>query len=190
MARIRRFVHRFLSLLCASNADADLARQIGAHLQLLRAIAASVDPTLRVHELLPLEKAGMTMWLEMVFLFRLFVVMSSLALFLSLTGIYSVMSFTVSRRTREIGIRVALGADSRRIVATIFSRAFGQVVLGIISGGGLVFALTRIISGLSAKEAAIVGAYMLLMMGVCTLACIVPTRRALRIEPIEALREQ
>ena len=90
-----------------------------------------------------------------------------MALLLSLAGIYAVMSFTVSRRTREIGIRVALGSDRRRIVGAIFRRPLAQVALGITSGGILVFVLTHLITGLSAKEAGMVAAYMALMMADC-----------------------
>ena len=128
------------------------------------------------------------MWNEFDFLFRLLVLVSSIALLLSLAGIYSVMSFTVSRRTREIGIRVALGAIPARVVAAIFARPLTQVALGVAAGGGLVFVLTRVVTGLSPKEVAIVVAYMALMMGVCLLACVVPTQRALRIQPTKALR--
>ena len=156
----------------------------------LRRIAAAVDPTLQLHELLPLDEVGATMWLEMDFLFWLLLLVSAIALLLSLAGVFSVMAFTVSRRTREIGIRVALGADRRRIVAAIFSRPVAQVGLGIIAGGGLVAALVRVVIGaLTTREVGLVVAYAALMMGVCMLACIVPARRALRVEPTEALRE-
>ena len=156
----------------------------------LHALAAGVDPTLRLYDLLPLDKVGSSLWLEFGYLYRVLVVASSMALLLSLAGIYAVMSFTVSRRTREIGIRVALGSDRRRIVAAIFRRPLAQVALGISCGGMLVFVLTHLITGLSAKEAGMVAAYMALMMAVCMLACIVPTRRALAIEPSEALRNE
>ena len=156
-----------------------------------RAIAAAVDPTLRLHEILPLNELGQTMWLEMDFLSRLLAGVSSIALILSLAGIYSFMSFTVSRRTREIGIRIALGSDKRRIFAAIFRRPLLQVGTGVLVGGVLVAALsTAVLLGLSVGEAALIAAYATLMMGVCMLACIVPTRRALRVEPTEALRAE
>ena len=142
----------------------------------------------RLRELLPLDAVGAPLWLEFNFLWRILVFVSAIALLLSLAGIYSVMAFTVSRRTREIGIRIALGADARGIVVAIFSRALAQVGLGVIAGGVLVFGLTQALTGLSVREVAIVIAYMMLMMGVCVLACIVPTRRALAVDPTEALR--
>ena len=154
----------------------------------LRTIATTVDPTMRLRELLPLDAVGSSLWLEFNFLWRILAFVSAIALLLSLAGIYAVMAFTVSRRTREIGIRIALGANRRSIVAAIFSRALTQVGLGVIAGGVLVFGLTQALTGLSAREVAIVIAYMMVMMGVCVLACIVPTRRALAVEPTEALR--
>ena len=65
-----------------------------------------------------------------------------------------------------------------------------QMSLGIACGGLLVFTMTDLITGLSVREAGIGAAYLVLMMGVCMLACIVPTRRALNIEPSEALRTE
>ncbi|HSG40890.1 MAG TPA: FtsX-like permease family protein, partial [Thermoanaerobaculia bacterium] len=156
----------------------------------LRGIAMAVDPTLRLYGIQPLDEVASIALKTIGFWFRVVVLASSIALLLSLAGIYSVMSFTVARRTREIGIRSALGADPRRIVAAIFSRAFAQFGLGVVVGGGLVLALIHLASGggLSAKGAGLFMAYMALMLGVCTLACIVPTRRALRIQPTEAMR--
>ena len=154
----------------------------------LRTLATAVDPTLWLHDIMPLNRVGTAMWMEMAFLFRVLTVVSALALLLSLAGIYSVMAFTVSRRTREIGVRVALGATRRRVVSTIFARPLTQVASGLVGGTGLVFVLTQAVMGLSGKEVVLVTAYMVLMMAVCLLACVVPTRRALRVEPTTALR--
>jgi hypothetical protein len=68
---------------------------------------------------------------------RLLAVVSAVAMLLSMAGIYAVMSFTVARRTREIGIRVALGASRRRVVAAVFARPLAQVGLGVVAGGVL-----------------------------------------------------
>ena len=156
----------------------------------LRAAAAAADPALRVYDVMRLDRVGAGMWNEMDFLWRLMAGVSILALILSLAGIYSIMAFTVSRRTREIGIRIALGADARRIVGGILAHALRQVGGGVVAGGVLVGLLTWIIAGLSLIEVAAVGGYVLLMLGVCLLACIVPTRRALHVQPTEALRAE
>lgn len=154
----------------------------------VRAHAAAVDPALQLHDLRRMGQASATLWMEMDFLWRLLGLISSIALLLSLAGIYSVTSFTVSRRTREIGIRVALGADARRIVSVIFARAVAQVALGVAAGGVLVFVQTKLIIGLTPTQIAVIAAYMTGMIAVCLLACVGPTRRALRVEPTEALR--
>ena len=154
----------------------------------LRGIAAAADPGLRLYDVMPLDRVGAQMWNEMDFLWRLMAGVSVLALILSLAGIYSIMSFTVSRRTREIGIRIALGADASRIITSIFSHAFWQLGAGVAAGAALVGLLTWSVAGLSARESAFVGGYALVMLAVCLLACIVPTRRALRVQPTEALR--
>jgi predicted permease len=157
----------------------------------LRTVAATVDPALRLHDIRRLDRISESMWRESEFLYRLLTGVSTVALLLSLTGIYSVMSFTVSRRTREIGVRVALGSDRRRIVVAIFRRPLVQVLAGIGVGAVLVSLVARGLTGsLSAGEIFLVALYSTLMLAVCMLACIVPTRRALGIEPNDALRAE
>ncbi|MGH7529842.1 MAG: ABC transporter permease [Gemmatimonadales bacterium] len=156
----------------------------------VRAVAAAVDPTLRLYAVMPLNEVINSELQFYGFWFRLTLLVSAIALLLSLAGIYAVMSFTVARRTREIGIRVALGADPRRILASIFRRPLIQVALGVVAGSVLVAALVFGMYGgaLSARQVGAVAAYAALMMGVCMLACVVPTRRALRVQPTDALR--
>ncbi len=110
----------------------------------------------------------------------------AIVLLLSATGIHALMAFTVARRTREIGIRAALGARPRRVMAGIFSRAFLQIGLGVLAGSGL-----AAVWGLdSAREAGILLATIGVMLTVGLLSCAVPLRRALRIQPTEALRAE
>lgn len=156
----------------------------------LRAIASEVDPALQIHELMPLDEAGASLWIESLYLSRVLALLSVMALLLSLTAIYSVVSFTVSRRTPEIGVRVALGADRRRLIGTILRRPLAQVGLGNVVGGVLVAVMfTGLFEGTpTAVETGSIAAYAILMMGVCLLACVVPVRRALRVEPASALR--
>ena len=156
----------------------------------LRAVAASIDPTLRLYDVEPLARAKDSALEGMSFWFRLFAGVSLVALVLSLAGIYSVMSFTVAKRTREIGIRVALGAGPRRVWLAIFRRPLIQVGLGVIAGGALLALMSSGFMGsvLTLEAVARIAAYSVFMMAVCLLACVVPTRRALRVEPTEALR--
>ncbi len=157
----------------------------------LRAVAAAVDPTLRLHDVMPLNNVGADMSNEFDFLWRLLAMMSSLAIVLSLAGIYAAVSFAVSRRRREIGVRVALGSRPLGIVSAILRRPLMQVGGGIGAGTGMVLALAHVFSpsGLSLLGAILVAVYAAFMMGFCMLACIVPTARALRIQPVEALRD-
>src|SRR4029079_13013761 len=112
------------------------------------------------------------------------------------------LSFTVARRTREIGVRVALGASRRRVVTDIFRRPLTQVAIGVVIGGLFVGWVSWALSGwhpdqsmgqsvpvgLSIGQIASLVGYVAFMFAVCMLACIVPTRRALGVEPTEALR--
>ncbi|HUQ80270.1 MAG TPA: FtsX-like permease family protein, partial [Gemmatimonadaceae bacterium] len=157
----------------------------------LRAIATAIDPTLRLYDVTTLSDVTASELEFLSFWFRMLLGVAVIALFLSLAGIYAVMSFTVSRRTREIGVRIALGANRRRVVSAIFRRPLAQVAMGVVAGAALVTVLAGAATGdLSAREGLIVVAYALLMMAVCLGACAVPTRRAFRIEPTEALKSE
>jgi putative ABC transport system permease protein len=160
----------------------------------LQRLAAAVDPTLRLHDILPLDEVDAAELAFYDFWLRLTGLLTAVALILSWAGIYAVMSFTVSRRTREIGIRVALGGRARHVVLSIFRRPLAQVTLGVVLGTVVLLALRVGLSdpGLepSAREVAVFVGYAAVMLGVCLLACVVPTRRALAVEPTEALRAE
>ena len=163
-----------------------VGREAGAFAPRLQGLAAEVDPTLRLYDVLPLDQIQRDLMLTYGFWFRVALLASGVILLLSAAGIHAIMSFTVARRTREIGIRIALGADRRRIVTGVFSRALRQVALGIVIGLGLLVVMTGGIR--SARVAGLLAAGMGLVTGASLLACVVPTRRALRVEPTEALR--
>ena len=164
----------------------------------VRTIAATLDPTLRLSEFQRVDQVTSPLLWILGMWIRTSLVMTAVALLLSLAGIYAVLSFTVARRTREIGVRVALGANQRRIITAIFRRPLTQVGLGIAAGATLIaagaLALSRTTqfasapSGLSVGQVVLLVAYAAFMLGVCLLACVVPTRRALRVEPIVAMR--
>ena len=97
-------------------------------------VAAAADPTLRLYDIMPLSEMRKADGMAFAFFLRVLANVSAVARLLSTAGVYSLMSFTLSRRTREIGIRVALGAAPRRIITTLFSRAFAQIGLGILAG--------------------------------------------------------
>jgi predicted permease len=155
----------------------------------LRVTAATIDPTLRITEITPLDEVQASNIESTVFIFRALLGVTAVALLLSLAGIYSVMAFTVARRTREIGVRVALGSSKRQIVATIFARPLKQVAFGIVIGMAIVTTLVKLVlESITVMEAGAIAGYATLMLAICLLACVVPTRRALGIQPTEALR--
>lgn len=155
----------------------------------VRVVAADVDAALHIERMTPLDDVNAAEFQNIMLWFWLLVVASALTMLLSLAGIYSVMSFTVSRRTREIGIRVALGSDPRRVTLAVLARPLRQVAIGVLVGGLLVGLLVfSILGALTWLEYALVIGYALLMLLVCLLAGLVPVRRALRIQPTEALR--
>src|SRR5690606_16459727 len=153
----------------------------------LRAISASVDPAMRLWDLASLEELAERAALPSRSATLLVSMMAIAALTLCLAGVYALMSFIVSRRIREIGIRTALGAGPRRIVSSIFSRALIQLGLGLAAG-----VLVSIVLGggwsASLESGSLVAvARMMGIMGL--LACALPTWRALRVQPTEAFRE-
>jgi predicted permease len=156
----------------------------------LRGLASRVHPALRVYDAMPLDQVGADQWLESRYMSRLLAVLSGIALLLSLMAIYAVMAFTVVQRTREIGTRVALGADRRRIVSAIVRRPLAQIGFGIGAGATLVALASFSIfeNTPTGLEASMIAAYAVLMLGVCLSACVVPIRRALRLQPSQVLR--
>ena len=111
---------------------------------------------------------------------------------LSAAGIYALMSFTVARRRKEIGIRTALGADPSRILRSIFSRALLQLGAGAVLGMLGAVGLEQILEGetFQGHGAVILPAVAVLMTLVGLAAAIGPARRGLRIHPTEALRAE
>jgi ABC-type antimicrobial peptide transport system permease subunit len=157
----------------------------------VRAVALAIDPVLEVHQTMALSEPVRGDVDVYDFWITLVVVVSGIALLLSPAGIYAAMSFAVSRRTREIGIRVALGADRARLVTSIFRRPLLQVGAGVLLGTLLTMWLMATPNGgLDVRGVAAVGVYAALVCAVCMLACVVPTRRALRVEPTDALRAE
>ena len=152
----------------------------------LRTVAANVDPTIRLTDVQPLTKAGGGEAQGNWALASVAWIVGFIVLMLSATGIHALMAFTVARRTREIGIRAALGAAPGRIVRGIFSRAFLQIGAGLVIGSAIAS-----IGGLgSTREVLLLLGADAIMLVVGLAACAVPVRRALTVHPTEALRAE
>ena len=157
----------------------------------LRELAQATDPALRVIDPKPLplledpDSAGMS------FGFELMVSLTLVTLMLSLAGVYAVTAFAVARRTREIGVRVALGARPLDVLTTVFKRPIVQMALGIGIGAILGFGLANDdLSKVHLDVLSNTAVFVLSTILCCALACIVPTQRALRIQPTEALKDE
>jgi ABC-type antimicrobial peptide transport system permease subunit len=119
-------------------------------------------------------------------------IFSALALVLSAVGIFGVMSYTVSRRTQEMAIRMALGASRGEVLRLVFREALGVVLSGVALGLAGALFLSRVMSGyvygVSATDPLTFSAASLLLAAVALLASYLPARRAAKVNPITALR--
>jgi len=122
----------------------------------------------------------------------LFVTFAGLALALAIIGVYGVLSFLVSKRTREIGIRMALGAQRRDVLWLVMKEGAKFSLTGITLGLAAAFAVTRLLSselyGISPMDPFTYAGVAIVMAVVTLLASYVPTRRAMRVDPLIALR--
>ncbi len=154
--------------------------------------ARAIDPNLPVYDVKPMEQ-----WLSESLARRRFAMLSLglfalAAMILAAVGIYGVISYSVAQRAREIGIRVALGAQTRNVLKLVIGQ--GMLLAGVGVGAGLIaaFAITRVMAsllfGVGATDPLTFAAIALLLAGVALLACWIPARRAAKVDPMIALR--
>jgi predicted permease len=119
-------------------------------------------------------------------------VLGILALMLAVIGLYGVMAWSVVQRTREIGIRMALGAQAHNVLTLVLAHGMKLVLIGVVIGVPASLAVARVLSsmliGLTTNDALTIGVVTALLVGVTLLACYLPARRATRVDPLETLR--
>jgi putative ABC transport system permease protein len=122
------------------------------------------------------------------------VIFAGIALALAVIGIYGVVSYSVSRQTREIGVRIALGANRPQVLRMVVGSGMGLVVVGLLLGTGAALALTRLIGtllyGITPSDPLTYGAAVLTLASAALIACLMPALRAARIDPAVTLRNE
>jgi predicted permease len=162
----------------------------------LRSIVSAIDGGALIQNPIALNRVPNPEQRILVWSTYLIALMAGIAIVLSAACLYALMSFTVAERTREIGIRTALGAHPSSIVSEIARRAFLQLSVGVLVGGGLSAAMLWTFDDRYANSGVLrtanwpvtVGVIAVAVMVVGMLACVKPTLRAMRIRPMEALR--
>jgi putative ABC transport system permease protein len=152
----------------------------------------AVDPTQPVYQVQPLERYVAESMAARRYTLLLLGIFGTLAIVLAAVGIYGVVSYTMSLRTRELGIRVALGAARKDVMRLVLWRGLTMIAVGLFSGLVLSLSLTRFLSSLLYKvrptDVGTLTLVALILAGVALLANYLPARRASRVDPMNALR--
>jgi predicted permease len=160
----------------------------------LRKAIGNIDPNLPITRIDTLETQVNSNFNQPEMLARLTMVFGLVALLLAAVGIYGVTSYTVERRTSEVGLRMALGADRRDVLREVLKRALAQVLMGLVLGVPLALGLGRLMAAhlynVSSYNPLILGGAFGVLMVAAVLAAFAPATRAASIEPVEALRNQ
>jgi putative ABC transport system permease protein len=162
----------------------------------VRRTLGSLDPDLPAAELQSLERrlAGGLFFARSHFNTVLLVLFAGLALILAMIGTSGVLSYRVSRRTRELGVRMAFGAQRADLLRLVMAHGLTLTLAGLLLGLAGAVSLTRFLSGLlydlGALDPLTLGAVVLLLATAASVACYLPARRASRLEPLTALRAE
>jgi putative ABC transport system permease protein len=175
-----------------------VARSNGEPMQLanpVRTAVGSLNPDIPLYWVYSLREAiARPLWFIRVF-GTMFMIFGFIALFLAAIGLYAVMSFSVSRRTREVGIRMALGARGPDVVRMIFRQGAIQLGVGMIAGVALAILLGMtpvqiLLLDVNPRDPMIYSGVIGTLLATGLLACLIPARRATKVDPLTALRSQ
>jgi putative ABC transport system permease protein len=173
------------------SADKGLESQVVAA---MRAGINEVDPNVPLLEPLSLDELLDLFISEFYFYRNILGLFAGIALFLAIIGIYGVMSYFVNTRAHEIGVRVALGALPRDVAELIGGLGLKLSVIGVLIGAGLALALTRLIStflyGVKPTDPVTYAVVAVVLIAIALLACFIPARRAVKVDPMVALRHE
>ncbi len=157
-----------------------------------KAMVWKVDPLIPVTNIRPMSEVMAVSLAEQRFNTLLLAIFAAVALLLAGVGLYGVLAFLVTQRTREIGIRVALGAQARDVMRLVLRQGMTLSLAGIVAGVCVALIATRVLAGLlygvSPTDPLTFAALAFLLVLVALAACVVPARRAMKVDPIVALR--
>jgi putative ABC transport system permease protein len=170
--------------------DGDPSRLTGA----VREAVRGIDRTLPAYSITPLATVLSESVADRRFSMVLLGFFALLAIFLAAVGLYGVVAYSVSQRTREIGLRVAIGARPgdvvRMVVGGGMKLAIVGVVIGLVGAVGLAQLVETMLFGVTPSDPASYGATALILLAVAALASYVPARRAMRVDPLTALQAE
>ncbi len=172
--------------------SARAAAQPLALTQPIRDVVGSLNADIPLYWVQTLGDAiAQSLWFVRVF-GTMFVIFGVVALFLASVGLYAVMSFSVVRRTREVGIRMALGAQARNVVQMIFGQGLVQLAVGMTVGLAFAFGISQLLKVIlfqvEPRDPVIFSGVAAVLVVVGMLACLIPARRATLVDPLVALR--
>ena len=160
--------------------------------QAVRETVASVDPLVPTGTIQTMDEMMSKSVALRSFMLLLLGIFGALALILASVGLYGVIAFSVAQRTREIGVRMALGARPADVLQLVLREGLTLVAAGSVLGIGASLVLTRLLAGMvygvSLHDPLVFLAVNLLLVGISLMACCLPARRAMRVEPVVALR--
>jgi putative ABC transport system permease protein len=158
----------------------------------VRAAVQSLDQHQAFYDVRTLEERLYSSIAQQRFQMLLLALFAALALVLTAVGLYGVISYSVAQRTHEIGVRMALGAQTRDVLRLVVKQGMALTLLGVALGLGCALVLTRLMEGLlfgvSPTDPLTFAVIALLLVGVALLACWIPARRAAKVDPLVALR--
>jgi putative ABC transport system permease protein len=174
-----------------------VVRTEGAPVAVASAVKAAVrglDPDLPVDTVHSIEEIIESSTGQPRFRATILLAFASLALLLATVGVYGLMSFSVSQRTSEMGVRLALGASPRQVGVLVMRQGLLLAVTGVVLGLAIALAAGRVLAGMlfetSATDPRLYAALGALLLTIAALACYVPARRAMRVDPMRALRSE
>jgi putative ABC transport system permease protein len=160
--------------------------------QAARADIAALDKDLPVTDIRPMEDVGAHALSSARFTFLLIGCFAGLALLLACVGVFGVMAYSVTQRTHEFGIRMALGAQQRDVLRMVLAQGAKLLIAGVFLGWMVAFSLARVMAGLlfgvRASDPWTFAGVSALLAAVTIAACVLPAQRAMKVDPMEALR--